>query len=240
VLHRQRSLDALLPYWPAIVIVAAVGLWTVVAGRRAALAAGVFGRYVLLWAATPVLFAFAGSWLRNGAFNVRYVLIALPAFLLVTALALTAGSPRRFRVGTAILVAISLASLARERADPRYAREDVRTAAHWLAAHVAPDDRVLVSCAYMRSGLGFYDDRVPYEALPVVGVRTAADAAANLDAVTMPARPTWLVLTREWEDDPGGMFRAAFADAIHTAPDAEFPGVRVYRFAPTAVASPRP
>lgn len=238
-LHRQRTLAVLLPYWPAVLAIAAVGVWLAFVGRRAALAAGAWGRYVLLWAATPVLFVFAGSWVRNGAFNVRYVLIALPAVLLVAALALASGSARRLRVGTAVLLALSFASLAHERADARYAREDVRAAARWLATHAAPDDRILVSCAYMRSGLEFYEGRLRYEALPIVRVRSAADATTNLDAVTAADRPTWLVLAREWEDDPAGMFRAAFADAVRTAPDAAFPGVRIYRFPATAVASPR-
>jgi hypothetical protein len=238
-LHRQRDLAVLLPYWPAILVVAAAGVAIAVAGCRAALASGAWGRYVLLWATAPILFVFAGSWLRNGAFNVRYVLIALPAVLLIAALALAAGGSRRLVAGTAALLALFLVSIARDRTDGRYAREDFRSAARYLQQHADASDRIVVSCGSVELGLSYYAEGLPYEPLPARRTRTPADVAENLRALTAPTRPTWLVLSREWEDDPAGLFAAGLAGAAPAEPQARFTGIRIYHFAPATAAGPR-
>jgi mannosyltransferase len=238
-LHRERDLSVILPYWPAILVVAIVGITIAVVGRRAALASGVWGRYLLLWATAPILFVFAGSWLRNGAFNVRYVLIALPAVLLLAALGLAAGGTRRLVAGTAALLALSLVSIARDRTDVRYGREDFRSAARYLQQHAGATDRIVVSGGSVELGLSYYAEAFTYEQLPARQTRTPADAAENLRELTAPTRPTWLVLSRDWENDPAGLFAASLADAAPVEPQARFAGVRIYYFAPATAAGPR-
>jgi hypothetical protein len=239
-LHRQRDLAAVWPYWPAIVVVGLTGLAIVVYGVPAALARGASGRYVLLWAVIPMLFVFGGSWVRNGAFNVRYVLIALPAVLSIAALGVTNGGRTRLWLGTAALVLLSLVSIARERSDTRYAREDLRSAAQYLGEHAAAGDRIVVSGYYMRYGLDYYyRGKTPRQGLKVRNVRTPEDVTVNLHDVTAPARPTWLVLTREWEDDPAGLFAAGFAAAVSAEPRVRFSGIRIYYFPPVGAADQR-
>jgi hypothetical protein len=164
-------------------------------------------------------------------------LLALPAVLLVIARGLTDGGRTRLVAGTLAMVLLSVGSIARERADGRYAREDLRSAAHFLAAHASAGDQIMVSCSYMRFGLEYYAAPRPLVELPVRRNRNPEDVATNLRALTTPARPTWLVLSREWEDDPRGLFADAFAAAVTAEPAARFPGVRIYRFVPPSGAA---
>jgi len=237
-LHQQRGLTALAGAWPEIIVVGVLALGVVVALPAALRRAGRFGSYILLWAIVPIMVVFAGSWVRNGAFNVRYTLPALPGVVLCVALVLTAGSRRRLWAGLALLLALSAASIARDRLDETRVREDVRSAAHYLAAHAAPTDRVVVSARYMDFGVGhYYRGGATLEGLPVRPIRSPEDAARNLSDLRA-ARPTWLVLVRAWEDDPAGYLDAALGSvegavsdgaAASARPIATFPGVRIFR-----------
>ena len=232
-LHRHRGLDAISPYWPAIEVVAGVALAAAMAAPRAIAKAGPWGRYVLLWLIVPILFVFAGSWARDGAFNVRYVIVALPALMLLLALVFTDGGTPRLVVGLIIATGLSLASIAIDRLDPGHQREDVRAAAEFLDRHVAPGDRILVSARYMDMALRhYYHGPLTLEPLPVRPMWSAADAARSLDDLRAPSRRTWLVLSREWDDDPNGQFRTAILPWIATATRARFPGVVILEFPP--------
>lgn len=237
-LHRSRGMAALTGEWPALVVVGAVVLALLATLPAALRRAGRFGPYVLSWAFVPIVVVFAGSWARNGAFNVRYTIPALPGIVLCIALALTAGSRRRLWVGLTVLLALSAVSIARDRLDETRVREDVRGAAQYLAAHAAPTDRVVVSARYMDLGVAhYYRGGAILEALPVRPIRSAEDAAQNLRDLRT-ARPTWLILVRSWEDDPAGYLDAALGMADGAASDgaaaaarpvATFPGVRIFR-----------
>ena len=189
----------------------------------------------MLWAVAPPLLVFAGSWLRDGAFNVRYAITALPGIVLCLALVLTAGSTRRLALGLCAFVALSALSIQRERSDPRYFREDYRSAGAYLAAHAVEGDRVVVAAHYAIQGIAhYYRGPAPVEPLPVRPVHSVEDAAANLRALdtTAGGRGVWIVLAREWDDDPVGHLEAALG-ARGVPPATRFPGVRIFRLAPS-------
>lgn len=234
-LHRDRTLAVVVREWPAITAVALLAVGCVVALPGALRRRGPFAWYVLCWAVVPPLLVFAGSWLRDGAFNVRYAITALPAVVLCFALVLTAGSTRRLALGLCALVALSALSIGRERTDPRYLREDYRGAGAYLAAHAVDGDRVVVTAHYAIQGVAhYYRGPAPVESLPVRPVRSAEDAAANLRTLetTAAGHGVWLVLAREWDDDRVGHLQAALA-ARGVTPAAHLPGVRIFRLAPS-------
>jgi mannosyltransferase len=232
-LHRDRSLAVVAGEWPAIAAVTLLAAACVLALPRALRGAGPFGSYVVLWALAPPLFVFAGSWLRDGAFNVRYAITALPGIVLCLALVLTSGSMRRLALGLCAFVALSAVSIQRERSDPRYLREDFRSAGAYLAAHAVDGDRVVVAAHYAIQGVAHYY-RGSVEPLPVRPLRSVEDAAANLRTLeTAPGgRGVWIVLAREWDDDPAGHLEAALG-ARGVPPATHFPGVRIFRLAPS-------
>jgi mannosyltransferase len=234
-LHRNRGLDAIWPYWPAIEVVAGVALAATFAAPRAIAKAGPWSRYVLLWLLVPIVFVFGGSWARDGAFNVRYVIVALPALMLLLALVLTDGGTFRLVVGLTVATGLALTSIAIDRFDPRHQREDVRAAAEFLDHNAAAGDRILVSARYMDSALGHYY-RGPVTPVPLSAqpMWSAADVARTFDDVRASSQRTWLVLSREWDDDPNGEFRAALRPWIATATRARFPGVVILELPPPA------
>ncbi len=233
-LHRERDLGAIAAAaWPAITAVGLLVLAGVVALPRAIRRAGRFGWYALAWALVPIVVAFAGSWARNGAFNVRYAIAALPGVVLCMALVLAEGSTRRCVAGLAALLALSLTSIARDRLEESHRREDVRGTARWLETALAPTDRVVLAASYMDFGFRHYLHSGPkLEPLPIHPVRSPADAAADVRDLRSSDRPTWLVLVREWEDDPNGYLAAALADRGAPRPYVRFAGVRIFRMTP--------
>ena len=73
------------------------------------------------WLGLPVVFAVLGSTLSTHPFNVRYVLLALPPFLLLLARGIEAGPGRLApRAGLAIMALVSLASLRNYYFRPEY------------------------------------------------------------------------------------------------------------------------
>jgi hypothetical protein len=237
-LHRDRGLAAITAYWPAIEVVTGVALAAAVAAPRALAKAGPWGRYVVLWLTVPILFVFAGSWVRDGAFNVRYVIVVLPALMLLLALVLTDGGTLRLVIGMTVATGLCLTSIAIDRLDPRHQREDVRAAADFLDHHVAAGDRVLVSARYMDAPLRhYYRGAATFEPLPMRPMWSPADAERSIAELRVPARPTWLVLSREWDDDPMGVFRTALRPYVATATRARFAGVVILRFPSDGVPS---
>lgn len=233
-LHRDRSLAAVAEWWPAILPVVLVAVGILLTLPRALRRAGLFGVYVVLWAVVPVLVVFAGSWLRDGAFNVRYALTALPAIVLGSALAITSGSTRRLAIGLGAILAVSAVSIAHSRLDADRVREDLRSAGRFIATSVGAGDRVIVSAGYVDYGLAHYCGHdTKFEPLPVHPIRSADDARRNLETLTADPRTTWLVLVREWEDDPEGHLLAALERSAAATSVTRFPGVRIFRLTPS-------
>ena len=232
-LHRERGIQTVIANWPAVEVVVAIALATAIATPRALSKAGPWGRYVALWLVVPILFVFAGSWARDGAFNVRYTIVALPALMVLVALVLTDGRTLRLAVGLTVATGLCLASIAIDRLDPGHQREDVRAAAEFLDRNVAAGDRVVVAARYMDAPLRHYArGALTFEALPVRPMRSASDVARNLEDLLTPARTTWLVLSRDWEDDPDGDLLAALDRLPGATAVAHFAGVRILRLVP--------
>jgi len=231
LLHRDRSVATIATaFAPGIAAVAVLGVALVWSALRALPALGAWGLYLVLWLVVPAVVVFAGAWVREGAFNVRYLLAAFPAFVLLAAIGIDR-MPRPYALAClAALVALSALSIARDRFDPRYARDDLRGAAHWLRAHAGADAPVTVSASYSVFGLRHYDGALQLEPLAIRPVSNPEEANVLLDGLS----GRWLVLVREWEDDPAGYLDRAIAARAPDAQAARFPGVRIFRFAPTA------
>jgi len=163
-------------------------------------------------------------------YNVRYVSVALPAFVL-----LVAGGwwslPRRLRMltGTAALAA-SVWSCANALFVPRYGRDDVRGAVAYTAARAGSDDAIVqISLTAM---LRHY-----YTALGARPVHPPAPATADTAAAAafvcahVPANGVvWYLECRPEAIDPAGILRKTWIAAATAHETADFVGVRVHRF----------
>jgi mannosyltransferase len=230
LLHRARDIARITAtYWPDVVAVAVVGGAVVWAATRALPSLGEWGTFLVLWLLVPAVVIFAGAWLKDGAYNVRYLFAAFPAFVMLVAAGI-ARAPRWYGLGClAALVAVAAVSIGHDRFDSRYTREDLRAAARYLREHATGSDvPVAVSAHYVIEGLAHYDGPPHMEPLSIHPVQSPADAEAVLATLSAPG--SWLVLSRDWEDDPAGYLNQALAKRPG-AEAARFPGVRIFRFA---------
>lgn len=234
-LHAVDRLAVLRPHWPLLAAAGLVTATVLVAGaarlgRRSAVRLG-------LWIGVPLLLTGLMAWRNFKPFNPRYLAAVAPLVLLVAAHGL-ASLPRRLgRLAGVALLALSLWSLYNYHADPRYAKEDLRDAGSWLSGRSDPGDPVLVPVVTNVFSLYYPGPGqvVPFWEQPPVA--TLGEARALLRAKMGGAARGFLVLSRAWEIDPGGLLPDALAAEATVTETAVFPGVRVFawrREAPAA------
>ncbi len=128
-LHHYPALSEVVVRHPEVLVVAAI--------IAPLVALGVFGlrrtpeamAVVLPWLFGPPLLIFVLAYNTNVAYNVRYTLAALPAFIVVLAVGITSVSPRWLAgVALAAVLGCFAVSTTNYFFDPRYAKEDVKGA----------------------------------------------------------------------------------------------------------------
>ena len=156
---------------------------------------------------------------------------ALPGILLALALVLTSGSRGGSGAGSRLLAAFSIVSIARSCLDPTRLREDVRSAARFLEAHAGPRrTRGWCAARYMDFGLRHYGARDGRRSRRCPSGRSGRRGRGAQPCRHCDRREArvWLVLAREWEDDPSGHL-AALAGRRRIARRDAFRG-RIFRF----------
>jgi hypothetical protein len=187
--------------------------------------------HVLLYIGVPFALTLVLNWQNAKAFNVRYVLFAMPAFVCLVALGVDGLRPRLRSLSFALVVLTLAISLGHYYFDGRYAREDVRSAAREVESHIEPGDCVIVPTVFevfehyftrpnpVRPV--FASARIPRESVD----RQLASALAECDGV-------WYVRAREWANDPDGYILDSLGQRMTPLQTIEFDGVTVFRFVP--------
>jgi hypothetical protein len=134
------------------------GAWLLVDRRRRGV-----GILLAVLALVPVFGLFALS-LRNSVFSDRYVIVALPAYLILIAIGLVALSRSRFGMAPAVIVAAALLAytwvpLDEVNRSSIAQKEDWRSAYAWIAEEAEPNDVFLMHPGYMISTLAYYGQR---------------------------------------------------------------------------------
>ena len=229
-LYADRTLAPLVPYAPMLVILSALYGSLLISGLLAFRHQRDSGMFLALWVGVPIIAVFYIAKLLNLFYDVRYVAMVLPAYMLI----LAAGISRFRRVGMqlilvgAVLVIHSVA-LGNYYFNPRYAREDTRAAARYLESVAAARDLVLVVGTI--SSLPHYYNGSP---------RLIDFRALNKSDQTLTERlrelnqyhdRVWLVQIRPWQTDPSGMVKAALDRAFDVGAKRHFAGIDVYAYA---------
>jgi 4-amino-4-deoxy-L-arabinose transferase-like glycosyltransferase len=187
----------------------------------------------LAWMLVPLAILTWFSASNFKVFHPRYLMVCLPGVLLALAAGL-ADAPRRARIALGLgVAAIWAVSLANHFFVPRYAKEDLRSAAATVRSRAAADERIIsvntddLLAYYYRGPLPVRQVWLGYAAVPARLDRALGQAMAD-------AGGAWVVLSRPEDLDPSGAFARRF-ETLH--PDAErfaFEGVRVWhvRFRP--------
>jgi hypothetical protein len=205
------------------VLVVAAAVVTIPFARRLERA----DRWLLVLMVLPILGPLVASAVAVG-YRVRYALPALPFVLVWAASGLQSRVPRVALAALAALVGIEGWGLAQMNL-PAYAREDVRSAAAWVAARPAPRAVILVG----ETSLALERYAAPGDAILEVEPHMLTDGtlAARLAETTAGARSVFLVLSRPWTIDPHGEVEALLDARLRRSEAASFPGVAVRRYA---------
>jgi 4-amino-4-deoxy-L-arabinose transferase-like glycosyltransferase len=229
-LQMDRSLAALTPHVPTI------GLVTMLFGGLFAAGVLVLRRQwdkallLGLWLAIPLLVACVVSAGTQAAFNVRYVSMLLPAYILVLAVGIV-----NFRSRTAqhallgCLLAFNCYSLANYYFNPRYAREDARAAARYLAMAARYDDAIVIVGSSVALKY-YYAGPVPLHSWSEQNGHTLMQSATSPNGITSQRKRLWLVETRRWEKDRSGRVRGAVEQTHQRLAHRQFPGVDIYSY----------
>lgn len=215
-------------HWPAL---AAVAL-----GFGVPLLAGLVGRGA--WpTSAPLVFVIvtvAGFtvWLAASnikPFNVRYVSVLLPAYLVLAARGLWT-LPRAWRLACAtLMLLVSVWSCANYLFVARYGRDDARGALHYVMTHARPDELVVhINLGYP---LLYYDvlpQRVKH-AEPSSG-RSLEAARDYVGRIRETETSLWFLESRSEQLDPNGYLRQACEERAVRSVTQVFVGIRVHHF----------
>jgi mannosyltransferase len=228
-IYADRSLAPLVPYAPMLLILSVLYGGLFLSGLMALRRQRDSRMFLMLWVGVPILGAFGIAKLLNIFYDVRYIAMVLPAFVLL----LAAGMVRFRRPGVQMMLlgavlAVHGLALANYYFDPRYAREDTRSAARYLESMAGPRDGVLVVGTL--SSLPYYYKGDP--PLANFGILNGAgrplteqlrELSANHDRL-------WLVQIRPWQVDRAGKVKAALDGAYGVVEQQHFPGVAIYAY----------
>jgi len=194
---------------------------------------------VWMWLVLPVAITVAISALKP-MFVTRYLIVCLPAFVLLVAAGLSLIRPR-WLLGV-VLVAIMALSLRgvgayyRSGFDPP--EQDWRGAVHYLLSQAQPGDAVLFYHPLARLSYEFYRQRWPQYPAPTVVFPPRADArllkGTPPDFALLPELPAryhrlWLV--QNWGPDPfTRRMQTVFAAHYNKAAEQDFSIIRVMLF----------
>jgi uncharacterized membrane protein len=182
--------------WIYFVLAAGGGLWLLVDRRRREL-----GILLVSLALVPIVGLYALS-LRNSVFSDRYIIVALPAYLILIALALVALSSSKLGTAPAALAAIALLAftwvpLEEVNRASIAQKEDWRSAYTLVAEGADPNDVFILHPGYMISTLAYYGQR--------------DDRLGGHPVATIPSfAPDWMtrdVMVEMLREDHGGSRR---------------------------------
>jgi 4-amino-4-deoxy-L-arabinose transferase-like glycosyltransferase len=181
---------------------------------------------VALYALLPLIATLLLNWQNAKAFNVRYVIVGLPAYLAFIAAGVCClNGWRRWLVG-GLLLATCGWSLGNHYFNPRYAREDVRGAVAEIERRegantclFAPTVRQVVE-HYRTSDAPVY----------AVFADAPGSASSQLAPLFGECESFWYLRAREWVDDPDGAVLHAIEQRYRAGESFVRPGVVATRY----------
>ncbi len=214
-LHTNRSVAALLPYWPIIGAAAAVygtllcvGLFSL--SRRYS---GRLAWQCLLAFVAPIFGAVLMTSMSSFSFNVRYTIIVFPYFCLLVGAAVVFLGRRQAWLGAVALLAIaclSSVSLVNHFGEPRYAKTNLRAAVDQWRAAGAPGDLLSVSPAGgVRDVINRYLPPAERQAHTPLGGSYTVDKVRNFFE-THDVPHVYLLFARDWRQRRETSVREAF------------------------------
>ena len=228
-LHENRSLGFVLQFLPLLLAVGIIVGTLLVIGIRALYQH--YGVQCLVFCLLGLVVPLGGvvlfSLMPQGLFNVRYTILAVPYFCVFVGSALAFASRKNKLVGTVAVLAvltISGASLVNHFSNPRYAKEDIKSAvASW---------RSIVPQGYLLSAVpgGVKDAINKYLAEPKRGQHIAMGVTNTVSKThdffaTHNVSSAYILLARDWHQAREKGIRNVFT----IVDEQSYPGVKLLK-----------
>ena len=229
-LQVSRSITALRPFAPLLVTLGILFGSLLILGLIAVKRQGDTGIFVMVWLVLPIIGASLVSVFTDMAYNVRYVSMAFPAYILILGAGIA--SFRRPIVQITLLVSVLLVnavSVSNYYFNPRYAREDSRSAARYLESGAGGKDIVLV-VGNPRALRYYYKGNVPIVTWSNKGNGDQIVITERLRELAANHERLWLVEIRDWEKDPTGTVKGTLERLYNIVQEQHLPGVEIYSY----------
>lgn len=173
------------------------GLLTLVRRRRIWLA-------LVLYSVIPILCTLLLCWQNAKAFNPRYLIVGLPAYICIISCGLVSIRRRIVKIVLYVtIVFLSVVSIGNYYFNGAYARENVRDAVRHLEKNAAPDECVFAPT--VREVVEHYV-RTPLNVLAVLAPEGTPRRMVEerLERRLAGCDSLWYIRARSWVDDPDG------------------------------------
>ena len=198
--------------------------------RERVLRIAVLGWLVLLLA----LIAGAAFW-AEAVLYPRFVIAAMPPVCLLLGLGIAAQQTLTGKLLALIAFIMAMAlPLRSASSDPRYAKEDIRSAERYLSTVATEGDLIIISTGYMSRVLAHYCDRsrackADMIAYPATDRRTTAEGiSAEVPKLIHGKGRVWLLLSRTFHSDPQGLLVQYFRISHALKVRGSWSGVTLY------------
>ncbi len=185
--------------WVAVVFgfLFVAGFWSLLRGAPAQAV------QASLYIFVPLVLLLGLNWQNAKAFNARYLLVSLPAYVCVIAAGIRSLPRFPRKLAAAIVFPTLLISLSNYYFNPQYAKEDVRGAADYVNAHIEENECVLAPTV----GLVFKHYFEKPNTIYYVSAPAGTPSAVTEERVARwmgECEVVWYVRSREWDSDPSG------------------------------------
>lgn len=177
----------------------------------------------------PILCVFALNWQNAKPFNIRYVLLALPAFVCVVSAGVDALGARPRKIGYVLLLGTLLFSAGNYYFDGRYARDDVKGAVRYVEKRIGTAECLFAPTVpdivqhYLKRDVPVYTViRQPWT--------TKAQVDAELREFFAGCNSFWYVRARPWVSDHDGYLSRQLALRYDQSEVVTFDGVALIHF----------
>jgi 4-amino-4-deoxy-L-arabinose transferase-like glycosyltransferase len=184
---------------------------------------------VTLYLTVPMVLTLLLCWQNAKAFNARYVLLGLPPYLCCVAAGITSQRRAVRRLFAGLVVLTLLVSLGNYFFNGTYARDNVRAAARFVAAHASDEDCVLAPTV-REVFTHYYHGPCPMYAVYTGPGMPLSRRAEQLVPMFANCDRVWYVRAREWATDPDGMILAALEGRYHEMERHDYEGVTLLLF----------
>ncbi len=157
-------------------------------------------------------------------FNPRYLLVALPAFVMLVGTGAARLTRTRYALLLLPLAAVLAVSIHNYYADPHYAKDDLRAAAAEIRRGYREGD--VVVAVFTAEPLEFYlDGLAKVEVFSLDDISTPETMTGRCREVAGLGDRVWLSLCRDWQVDPDGVIHGWFEGNLERLSSRSFAGV---------------